>query len=97
MRKFLIVTAKEFPAGWVRFTTFVPSISKLHDNAKRALSQWRNALVEMQNGKCFYDETHEMSSPEVDHVFAMVICSGGQDLEYLSSHAESATTLNVID
>ena len=22
----------------------------------------------MQNGRCFYDESHEMGSPEVDHV-----------------------------
>src|SRR5262249_346958 len=27
-----------------------------------------NALVEIQSGKCFYDETHDMSSPEVDHL-----------------------------
>ena len=24
--------------------------------------------MEIQSGKCFYDESHDMSSPEVDHV-----------------------------
>ena len=33
-----------------------------------AVSQWRNALLDIQQGKCFYDETHEINVPEVDHV-----------------------------
>jgi CRISPR/Cas system Type II protein with McrA/HNH and RuvC-like nuclease domain len=35
---------------------------------KGAVSQWRDSLWVMQNGKCFYDESHDMASPEVDHV-----------------------------
>ena len=27
-----------------------------------------SSLWEMQNGRCFYDESHDMASPEVDHV-----------------------------
>ena len=61
--------------------TFVPSISKLHDNPKRALSQWRSALVEMQNGKCFYDENSRNEFARSRSRIAMVICSGGQDLK----------------
>ena len=61
-------------SGWVRFTEQFTSAPKLHDKIeggkvqRAALSQWRNALLEIQNGRCFYDETHEMTSPEVDHV-----------------------------
>jgi hypothetical protein len=61
-------------SGWVRFTEQFTSAPKLHDKIegtkahRGSVSHWRNALVEIQKGKCFYDETHEMSSPEVDHV-----------------------------
>src|SRR5262249_52750714 len=33
-----------------------------------AVSQWSELLRIMQNGKCFYDETHDITSSEVDHV-----------------------------
>src|SRR5215470_13223608 len=33
-----------------------------------ATAPWRDLLRVMQNGKCFYDETHDMVSSEVDHV-----------------------------
>jgi hypothetical protein len=61
-------------SGWVRFMEQFTSAPKLHDKIegtsfrRGAVSHWRNVLQEIQNGKCFYDETHEMSSPEVDHV-----------------------------
>ena len=61
-------------SGWVRFTEQFTSAPKLHDKIegtkvqRGAISLWRNALAEIQNGKCFYDETHDMSSPEVDHL-----------------------------
>lgn len=61
-------------SGWVRFTEEFTSAPKLHDKIggtnvrRRAVSQWCKALSEIQHGKCFYDENHEMSSPEVDHV-----------------------------
>ena len=61
-------------AGWVRFTEDFTSAPKLHDKIggtgrqRRAVSQWRKPLWEIQNGKCFYDESHDMASPEVDHV-----------------------------
>jgi 5-methylcytosine-specific restriction endonuclease McrA len=74
-RRFLIECRKLIDyvaiSGWVRFTEQFTSAPKLHDKIegakvqRGAVSQWR---FEMQNGKCFYDETHEMSSPEVDHV-----------------------------
>jgi hypothetical protein len=77
-RRFLIEYQKLIDyvaiSGWVRFTEQFTSAPKLHDKIegakvqRGAVSQWRSALVEIQNGKCFYDETHEMSSPEVDHV-----------------------------
>lgn len=77
-RKFLINYRKlvDFVAvsGWVRFTEGFTSAPKLHDkiggvNAqRRAVMQWREPLQKLQNGKCFYDESHEMASAEVDHV-----------------------------
>jgi hypothetical protein len=77
-RQFLIDYSKlvEYVAisGWVRFTEDFTSAPKLHDkiggtNAqRRAASQWRKPLLEIQNGKCFYDESHRMDAPEVDHV-----------------------------
>ena len=61
-------------SGWVRFTEQFTSAPKLHDkidgtNVRRgAVSQWRDSLTAIQNGRCFYDESHDMASPEVDHV-----------------------------
>jgi hypothetical protein len=61
-------------SGWVRFTEQFTSAPKLHDKIegtkvqRGSISQWRNALLELQNGKCFYDDTHEMTSPDVDHL-----------------------------
>ena len=61
-------------SGWVRFTEQFTSAPRLHDkidgtNLKRgAVSQWRKSLMAIQNGRCFYDESHDMASPEVDHV-----------------------------
>jgi hypothetical protein len=38
-------------------------------NLKRGpIAQWRKELMDIQSGKCFYDESHAMVSPEVDHV-----------------------------
>jgi hypothetical protein len=77
-RRFLIEYRRliDFVAvsGWVRFAEQFTSAPKLHEKIegakvqRAAVSQWRNALLEMQNGRCFSDETHNMSSPEVDHV-----------------------------
>ncbi len=61
-------------SGWVRFTERFTSAPRLHDKidgtklVRGAVLRWRDALMAMQNGKCFYDESHDMSSPEVDHV-----------------------------
>jgi hypothetical protein len=61
-------------SGWVRFTERFTSATRLHDKiddtklVRGAVSQWRDALMAMQNGKCFYDEKHDTSLPEVDHV-----------------------------
>jgi HNH endonuclease len=61
-------------SGWVRFTEQFTSAPKLHgkingtDIRRGTVSRWRNTLLGIQNGKCFYDKIHEMSSPEVDHV-----------------------------
>jgi hypothetical protein len=61
-------------SGWVRFTEAFTSAPRLHDkidgtNLRRgAVSQWRGSLTTIQGGKCFYDESHDMASPEVDHV-----------------------------
>jgi 5-methylcytosine-specific restriction endonuclease McrA len=61
-------------SGWVRFTEQFTSAPRLHDKiagtrVKRgAVSQWCELLRVMQNGKCFYDETHDMASSEVDHL-----------------------------
>lgn len=77
-RKFLIDYRKLIDyvavSGWVRFTEGFTSAPRLHDKIeginlrKGAVSQWRNFLMVMQNGKCFYDEIHDMALPEVDHV-----------------------------
>jgi hypothetical protein len=77
-RRFLIEHKKlvDYVAvsGWVRFTERFTSAPRLHDkidgaNLERgAVSRWRQSLAAMQNGKCFYGETHDMASPEVDHV-----------------------------
>jgi HNH endonuclease len=61
-------------SGWVRFTEDFTSAPKLHEKIggtngqRRAVAQWRKSLMEIQSGKCFFDGSHEMSSPEVDHV-----------------------------
>jgi len=61
-------------SGWVRFTERFTSTPRLHDKIEGSdlrrgpVSHWRDLLVLMQNGKCFYDDSHDMSSPEVDHV-----------------------------
>ena len=50
------------------------SAPRLHDkidgaNLRRgAVSRFRNSLMAIQNGRCFYNESHDMASPEVDHV-----------------------------
>ncbi len=75
-------------SGWVRFTEQFTSAPKLHDKIegtkvqRGAVSQWRSALVEMQNGKCFYDENSRNEFARSRSRTAMVICSGGQDLEF---------------
>jgi hypothetical protein len=61
-------------SAWVRFTEMFTSAPRLHDkidgaNLKRgAVSQWRETLMKIQDGQCFYDLKHNMSLPEVDHV-----------------------------
>ena len=61
-------------SGWVRFTEQFTAAPKLHDkidgsNLRRGVvSVWRDSLMAIQNGKCFYDPSHDMSTPEVDHV-----------------------------
>jgi 5-methylcytosine-specific restriction endonuclease McrA len=56
---------------WVQFTEGFTSSPRLHDkieggNLKRgSTAQWREALMVMQSGKCFYCETPEMAAPEV--------------------------------
>jgi hypothetical protein len=61
-------------SGWVHFTEGFTSAPRLHDkldggDLKRGpISQWRNALLTIQSGKCFYDESHDMAAPEVDHL-----------------------------
>jgi hypothetical protein len=61
-------------SGWVRFTEDFTSAPKLHDKIsgaipqRRSVSHWRDVLMEIQNGRCFYVESHEMPSPEIDHV-----------------------------
>jgi hypothetical protein len=61
-------------SGWVRFTERFTSAPRLHDkidgtNVKRgAVTQWCDFLRLIQNGRCFYDESHDMASSEVDHV-----------------------------
>jgi hypothetical protein len=61
-------------SGWVRFTEQFTAAPKLHDkieglNLRRgAVSVWRDSLMAIQEGKCFYDPNHDMTAPEVDHV-----------------------------
>ena len=60
-------------SGWVRFTEQFTSAPKLHDkieNSKKrgTVSQYREPLKSMQHARCFYDERHDMSLSEVDHV-----------------------------
>lgn len=77
-REFLINYRKliDFVAvsGWVRFTERFTSAPRLHDKIdgagikRQQASRWKASLAKIQNGKCFYDAAHDMSSPEVDHV-----------------------------
>jgi hypothetical protein len=77
-RNFLLVYKKLIDyvavSGWVRFTEQFTAAPKLHDkidgsNLRRgAVSVWRETLMALQNGKCFYDASHDMSALEVDHV-----------------------------
>jgi hypothetical protein len=77
-RRFLIDYAKVVDyvavSGWVHFTEGFTSAPRLHDkidggDLKRgAVTQWRGALLAMQNSKCFYCESHDIAFPEVDHV-----------------------------
>jgi hypothetical protein len=77
-RTFLIKYAKLITyvaiSSWVRFTEGFTSAPKLHDkiddtNLRRGtVSQWRVSLAAIQEGKCFYDASHDMTLSEVDHV-----------------------------
>ena len=77
-RNFLIVYKRLIDyvavSGWVRFTEQFTAAPRLHDkidgsNLRRgAVSVWRASLIALQDGKCFYDPSHDMSSAEVDHV-----------------------------
>lgn len=60
-------------SGWVRFSERFTSAPRLHDkiagHLKRgAVSKWCHSLMKIHNGRCFYDENHDMAAPEVDHV-----------------------------
>jgi hypothetical protein len=61
-------------SGWVRFTEQFTSAPKLHDKidgrnlVRGAVARWRESLLKIQGRKCFYNESHDMASPEVDHV-----------------------------
>jgi len=61
-------------SGWVRFTEGFTSAPRLHvkidgaDLTRGPVSKWRQELMQMQNGRCFYDDNHDMTAPEVDHV-----------------------------
>lgn len=77
-RQFLIDNGKIVDSvavsGWVRFTEAFTSAPRLHDKisgisvTRGSVSKWRKSLLAMQYGKCFYNESHDMASPEVDHV-----------------------------
>jgi HNH endonuclease len=77
-RRFLLVYKKLIDyiavSGWVRFTEQFTAAPKLHDKIdgssmrRGAVSVWREPLIAIQQGKCFYDQGHDMSEPEVDHV-----------------------------
>jgi HNH endonuclease len=61
-------------SGWVRFTERFTSAPRLHDKIdgsdinRGSVSKWQEALSALQNGECFYDASHEIGFPEVDHV-----------------------------
>src|SRR5690348_14922560 len=38
------------------------------DLRRGAIAVWRPTLMTIQKGKCFYDDSHDMTSSEVDHV-----------------------------
>jgi hypothetical protein len=77
-RKFLINYRKLVDyvvvSGWVRFTERFTSAPRLHDKIngaelnRRSVSQWREPLMTIQSGECFYNQSHDMAAPEVDHV-----------------------------
>jgi hypothetical protein len=77
-REFLIAYGKliEYVAvsGWVRFTERFTSAPRLHDKIggtpprRNALTRWRETLLKIQDGKCFYDASHNMTLAEVDHL-----------------------------
>jgi hypothetical protein len=61
-------------SGWVRFTEQFTSAPRLHDKIdgtklpRGAVSRWRKSLLTIQNGRCFYDDSHDMGLSEVDHL-----------------------------
>ena len=60
-------------SGWVQFTEGFTAAPRLHDKIggdvrRGPVTHWRETLLAMQEGKCFYGENHDMGSPEVDHV-----------------------------
>lgn len=77
-RRFLVEYARVIDyvavSAWVRFTEAFTSAPRLHDKIsgarlkRAAVSRWRDTLIVIQDGKCFYDARHDMSATEVDHV-----------------------------
>src|SRR5262245_28297707 len=77
-RRFLIAYTKLVDyiavSGWVWFTEGFTSAPRLHDKIsgidikRSAVSKWRGALAAMQSGRCYYDDSHDMASSEVDHL-----------------------------
>jgi hypothetical protein len=77
-RQFLIDNGKLVDyiatSGWVRFSESYTSAPRLHDKIggaklkRGSVSNWRNSLMTLQSGECYYSTGHDMTSPEVDHV-----------------------------
>jgi hypothetical protein len=77
-RRFLIAYRKlvDYVAvsGWVRFTEQFTSSPRLHDKIGGAnllrgpVWKWHEPLMKIQGEKCFYNASHDMAAPEVDHV-----------------------------
>src|SRR5215471_3820881 len=73
-RRFLVDYARVVDyvavSAWVRFTEAFTSAPRLHDKIsgarvkRAAVSRWRNTLMVIQNGKCFYDAHHDMAAAE---------------------------------